>query len=144
MNVLITLRAKKEKAIFQCPRDYLEFLRILTEAKKRYALFLYAFCLMPDYCKIVAGFIKGNELREFIRYLNRKYEDHKFIVYADKGSFFRNEAPVFLGLSYDLLKTVKKIENEPVIAGIVRSPVLYPFSSAYHRSRQVEILEEAV
>jgi hypothetical protein len=95
---------------------------------------MYAFCLMPDYCKIIAEFPNGNHLREFIRCVNRKYEDHLFIVHAVKEHWFRNEAPIILYNSHDLLEAIQKIEQEPVSAGLVRFAPYYPFSSAYHRS----------
>ncbi len=144
MNVLMTLRAVKEQAVFPHVGDYLQFMQLLLEAKKSHASALYAFCLMPDYCQVIAGFSQGQKAREFIRQINRSYEDHLFIVYAAQNFWFRNEPPVVLRNSYELLEAIKNVEEQPVDAGLVRLAAQYPYSSAYHRRCQLNILEKTV
>jgi putative transposase len=142
MNVLITLRSAKEQAVFPHAGDYLQFMQLLREAKKAHAAALYAFCLMPDYCQVVAGFSQGQKVREFIRQLNRSYEDHLFIVYAAQDFWFRNEPPIVLRNSYQLFEVIKDVEAQPVDAGLARLAAHYPYSSAYHRRCQSNILEK--
>ncbi len=145
MIVSITLRAAREETLFPQGRDYLKLLQILVDAKKRHALALYAFCLMPDYCAFIAAFSKGVNTREFIRHINCGYADHVFIVYA-KQHLLRNELPLALRDSCELLNAIKNVEEQPVRAGIVRFATQYPYGSAYHRNchDRIRILENAV
>jgi hypothetical protein len=140
MIILITLRASREETIFPESRDYLKFLQILVGAKDRHASALYAFCLMPDYCKIIAGFSHGAKTREFIRHIRGAYEDHLFIVSA-KQDLLKNELPIALTDSYELIDAIKKVEDGPVNAGLVLCPTQYPYGSAYHRRCRFHALE---
>jgi putative transposase len=146
MKALFTLRTKREEAIFPEHRDYVKFLQILVTAKKRYANAMYAFCLMPDYCQLIAQFSDRHKIREFLRLINKEYEDHLFISYAIRNPWIKNEVPMILHGSFELLDAIKNIECAPVCASIVRTAADYPYSSAYYRDYRVKsvVLEEVV
>ena len=142
MNVLITLSSRSEQAIFPHVSDHFEFMKILVNAKNEHYSAMYAFCLMPDYCAIVAQFRRGESVREFMRYMNRTYLDYLFITYAARDVRLKNHIPVLLHDSDELFNAIEKVERQPVIAGIVMAEAEYPYSSAYYRSNSKYSLEK--
>ena len=142
MNVMIALSSRSQQAIFLCPSDYFEFLRIMIEAKRSYASAVYAFCLMPDYCRIAARFEDGAKVREFIRYLNRTYRGHVVTGNTINDLRIKNHMPCVLEGPAELLHAVQWIEREPVSAGIVASAQEYPYGSAYYRASRKNVFEK--
>ncbi len=105
------------------------FLNLLAEAKNKYRIKIFAYCLMDNHYHLVLQNSSGR-LGDFMRYLNgtfgkyyRYLEGGKGYVFQDryKSTLIQDETYMIMVLTYVLLN--------PVRAGIVKDPYQYIWSS---------------
>ena len=105
------------------------FLKLLMEAKNKYRIKIFAYCLMDNHYHLVLQNSSGR-LGDFMRYLNgtfgkyyRYLEGGKGYVFQDryKSTLIQDETYMIMVLTYVLLN--------PVRAGIVKNPYDYRWSS---------------
>lgn len=122
-------RGINKQQIFFSPKDYLFFLKKLKELKDKYDHSIYAFCLMPNHFhisiqtrKVPISKIMSSLTTSYSMYFNRTFKHF--------GPVFQNRFKSILieNDSY-FLKLSQYIYLNPVKAGIISDPLLYPFSS---------------
>lgn len=122
-------RGINKQQIFFSPKDYFFFLKKLKELKQKYDHSIYAYCLMPNHFhisiqtrKIPISKIMTSLTTSYSMYFNRTYNHF--------GPVFQNRFKSILieNDSY-FLKLSQYIYLNPVKAGIIPDPFLYPYSS---------------
>jgi putative transposase len=125
----ITQRAAGREPLFLEESDYLTMIALIKDTAEEYSLAAFAFCLMPNHVHLLLSPREPN-LYDAMRYLfsryamrfNKKYERKGHLV----GGPYRQA--VCLDDGY-LLAASLYIHQNPVRAGVAKSPLAYRWSS---------------
>lgn len=126
----ITARGNQQQHIFLCAEDYEKYLSMVKKAKRKYRIFLYAYCLMKNHVHMLIEAIKSKDISKFMHWVNRGYTAYFNAKYGKTGHLWQGRfqsSPIVKG-QY-LINAATYIENNPVQAGIVNDPADYPWSS---------------
>ncbi|OGE03679.1 hypothetical protein A3B51_00870 [Candidatus Curtissbacteria bacterium RIFCSPLOWO2_01_FULL_41_18] len=122
-------RGINKQPIFFTHRDYQYFLRKLGDLKNLYDHSLYAFCLMPNHFhlsiqtrKVPISKIMASIGTSYSMYFNRTY-NHLGPVFQNR---FRS---ILIENDSYFLKLSQYIYLNPVKAGLISDPLVYPYSS---------------
>ncbi len=74
-------RGNRREAVFHDNYDYEKFLKLLIESKEKYAMKIYAYCLMPNHFHLVIYTKYADSLSQgmnwisssYVRYYNKRY-----------------------------------------------------------------------
>jgi putative transposase len=125
----ITQRAAGREVLFVEDDDYLAILSLMKGLSKKYAITIYAFCLMPNHMHLLLQ-PEHDNLSEFMRDLCGQYAKQFNKRYERKGHLFGG--PFRQSIVNDeayLLAASLYIHLNPVHAGLVRDPGKYRYSS---------------
>ena len=135
----VCLRGVNKQRIFEWPEDYEAMYRILNNAQTRDTegveveepnFFLYAYCLMDNHVHLLIEPSNGLELGQVVRRINGAYAMHFNNHYERVGHLFQDR---FKSEPVDdrayFFELIRYIHNNPVKAGISRTPDRYPHSS---------------
>ena len=125
----ITQRAAGKEPLFLEDTDYLTMLGLMKEIAEKYALNIYAFCLMPNHLHLLLSPREPN-LCDAMRSLFSRYAMRFNKKYERKGHLFGGpyRQAVCLEDSY-LLAASLYIHQNPVRAGLATTPSDYRWSS---------------
>lgn len=134
-------RGNRRSAIFHDSYDYDKFLNLLFDAKEKYDISCYAYCLMSNHYDLVLYTNVGENLSfamhhinsSYVRYYNRRYKLSGHLWQGRYKSFIVQEEVYLLTL-------IKYVEANPLRAKIVKDCVLYKYSSAYNRVNELSSL----
>jgi len=126
----ITQRGNNKQPTFLDDNDYSHYLNLLEKSKKRYKLDIYSYSLMPNHIHLKAVPNERDSMAKvfnscqmsFCQYFNKKY---KKVGHLWQSRFF--SCPLD---EKHLYFVSKYIENNPVRAGLVKSPERWKWSSA--------------
>ena len=126
----ITQRGNNKQEVFFVDDDRRVYLEILKEQSQRFGLDVLGYRLMTNHVHIIA--IPGNvgALAKAIGRTHYLYTQYVNRFHDRSGHLWQNR---FYSCPMDnrhLFKAMQYIETNPVRAGIVRKPWLYPYSSA--------------
>ncbi|MFQ5867696.1 MAG: transposase [bacterium] len=116
--------------VFHKDRDYEAFIDLMREAKARYAVKIFAYCLMPNHFHMVVVPIQAEELNKGMQWLMtshvRRYHRH----YGTSGHIWQGRFKSFI-IQEDnhLLAVLRYVEGNPVRAGLVNSAKDWSWSS---------------
>jgi putative transposase len=116
--------------VFDDEDDFSQYPQWLQEYGKKYALKIWAYCLMTNHVHFVCVPDKEDSLARTFNTLHMRYSqylNHKMKLRGHlwQGRFYS----CILDVSH-LYAAVRYVENNPVRAGIVRKPQMYKWSSA--------------
>jgi REP element-mobilizing transposase RayT len=125
-------RVVNKGLIFFEQSDYNFFIKKLKEYKRKYLIEILCYCLLPNHFHLFAeqtsddytiGKFVGDLTNSFTKGINKKY--------SRSGVLFqgKNKSKLILDESY-FIWLRKYILNNPVNAGLVKEPELWPYSSA--------------
>ncbi len=125
----ITQRAAGKEVLFVEDHDYLAVLSLMKEFSRKYAITIYAFCLMPNHMHLLLQ-PEHDNLAEFMRDLCGQYAKQFNKRYERKGHLFGGpfRQSIVNDDSY-LLAASLYIHLNPVNAGLVSDPAKYRYSS---------------
>ncbi|MDY6950038.1 MAG: transposase [Thermodesulfobacteriota bacterium] len=125
----ITQRAAGAEPSFLEDSDYLTMLGLLKEISEKYALRMFAFCLMPNHVHLLFSPTEAN-LYDAMRDLFSRYAMRFNRKYERKGHLFGGpyRQAVCLDDSY-LLAASLYIHQNPVKAGLAKDPLKYRWST---------------
>jgi putative transposase len=134
-------RGNRREAVFHDNYDYEKFLKLLIESKEKYAVKIYAYCLMPNHFHLVIYTKYADSLSQamhwisssYVRYYNKRYNISGHLWQGRYKSFIVQED------SY-LLVLLKYVEANPKRARIVKDCIDYKYSSANNRIKNNENL----
>jgi len=125
----VTNRGARRQDIFYCDEDCLDFLRLIAKAHERFGIIAHSFCLMDNHVHLIletpeGGLSRALHLIEsaYVQGFNRRHGLDGPLL---KGRFYSRliqEDPY-------LQNAIRYVERNPIEAGIVESPIDYPWSS---------------
>jgi len=141
----VIVRGNHRQRTFRRPADYHAYLDRLARYQRRYAVRLYAYCLMPNHVHLLleTGHVP---LARFMQGLQQSYTQYFNRMYDQLGHLFqgRYQAIVCERDRY-LIALIRYIHLNPVRAKLVRQPEEYPYSGhdVYLRGQPTELLDPA-
>ncbi|MBT9131290.1 MAG: hypothetical protein DDT41_01595 [candidate division WS2 bacterium] len=127
-------RGNGRQEIFHKEQDYKVFIELIKEAKERYPMRLYAYCLMSNHYHIVLMPEKAEYLSKWMQWLMtshvRRYHRH----HGTSGHVWQGRYKSFI-IQEDvhLLMVLRYVEGNPIRAELVNSAKEWLWSS--HRER---------
>ena len=126
----ITQRGNYRQRIFETDEDYLQYLKWLKAYSIKYALEVWAYCIMSNHVHFVCVLKKEDSLARAFNALHMRYAQYvnrrrKASGHLWQGRFYStilDEAHVYAAVRY--------VENNPVRAGLVGKAEDYRWSSA--------------
>jgi len=141
----VTTRGNRKQKVFKTEKDYLRYLAMLKMAKKKYGVYLYAYCLMPNHVHLLIELARVKDISKFMHWLDRGYAaffncEYKKVGHLWQGRF--KSKPIVKGRY--LINCAEYIEANPVRAGLVREIADYRWSSYRERclSAKKDMLDE--
>ncbi len=126
----ITQRGNRQQDTFFCGDDYRQYINLMTEWCQRCNIDIWAYCLMPNHTHLVAVPQTEDSMRKAIGEAHRRYT--RMINFREgwRGHLWQGRFFSFVMDEKYLLAAVRYIELNPVRAGLVADPAVYPWSSA--------------
>ncbi len=122
-------RGNRRQPIFADDRDRRRFLRLLATAAERYGANCYAYCLMGNHYHLVLRTPHAN-LPDVMKHINGLYTRYENWRHRTTGHVFEGR---YQGLLIDdtvyLRTAIAYVLWNPVAAGLVEDPDLWPWSS---------------
>lgn len=130
-------RGNGRQEIFHKDKDYEAFINLMIQAKERYPVKIFAYCLMPNHFHMVLMPDRGEDLSKWMQWLMtshvRRYHRH----YEGSGHIWQGRFKSFvIQRDEHLLMVLRYVECNPVRAELVGSAKEWPWSS--HR----EVIEK--
>ncbi|MEM8605527.1 MAG: transposase [Myxococcota bacterium] len=126
----VVLRGNNRRRLFSYPRDYLGFLKLLLESKRRFAVDVHAFCLMPNHVHLLVTPDDAAGLSSAMQRAAQRHAQRRNRLYDSTGKLFeqrfyskpiKSDAHLAVATAY--------IDLNPVRAGITSTPDKYRWSS---------------
>ncbi len=123
-------RGNAGQQVFHTEEDYRHFISLMKEAKERFPVKLFAYCLMPNHFHMVVQPDRGEELSRWMHWLMTSHVRHYHRLYQTSGHVWQGRFKSFLvqGDRY-LLAVLRYVEGNPVRAGLVKAAGDWPWSS---------------
>ncbi|MBZ0156401.1 MAG: transposase [Alphaproteobacteria bacterium] len=123
-------RGNGRQEVFHKEEDYEAFLLIMQEAKTRYSVKVFAYCLMPNHFHLAVKPAAGGELSRWMQWLMtshvRRYHRH----YGSSGHVWQGRYKSFMVQEDShLLVVLRYIEGNPVRAKLVQTATEWQWSS---------------
>jgi len=127
-------RGNGRQEVFYKEQDYEAFMRLLKEAKERYPVKIFGYCLMPNHFHMVVNPERGEELSRWMQWLMTSHVRRHHRHYESSGHVWQGRFKSFM-IQEDshLLMALRYVEGNPVRAGLVSSAKDWRWSS--HRER---------
>jgi putative transposase len=124
-------RGNGQARVFHKPKDYEAFLDLLSAARQRMPVTLFAFCLMPNHFHLVVEPESQASLSGFMQWLMtshvRRYHQH----YQSSGHVWQGRFKSFpIQRDEHLLTVLRYVRQNPIRAGLVSTESEWPWSSA--------------
>ena len=120
--------------IFRKSADYLEFMRLMEEARRRTGMRILAFCLMPNHWHMVLWPKKAKDLSAFVGWLSsthvRRWREHPRNL--GKGHLYQGRFKSFPAQSgKDLYAVLRYVEGNARRAKLAAAAEAWPYGSLY-------------
>lgn len=127
-------RGNGGQVVFHKNGDYEAFINLIQEAKDRFTIKIFAYCLMPNHFHIALMPHQAEDLSKWMQWLMtshvRRYHHH----YGTTGHVWQGRYKSFIiQMDPHLLTVIRYIESNPIRAGLVNSAKEWMWSS--HRER---------
>lgn len=126
----ITQRGNRRQQTFFCDDDYTVYLDLMAEWCGKYRVEIWAWCLMPNHVHLIAVPETEEGLARAIGEAHRRYTRRINFREKWRGHLWQERFASFPMDERYLLAAARYVEMNPVAAGIVERPELYPWSSA--------------
>lgn len=132
----IVNRGNDKRIIFPEPVDYAAFLVLLREARERFDVELYAYCLMPNHCHLVARTSGLKAISAYMHFIQREHACDLRRCWRSRGHGHvfqrRYWSKVVEGDGY-LMTVMKYVEANPFRAGLIDTSQIWEWSSLWDR-----------
>lgn len=124
-------RGNKKEAVFNETKEYLYFIKLLKEYRRRFGLKIYHWVLMPNHYHLLLEIDEPERVSSFMAGINRAYTCYYHKNYLTSGFLWQGRFKLqAVEKGEYLLACGRYIERNPVRAGIVSQAQEYIFSSA--------------
>jgi putative transposase len=123
-------RGNGGQVVFQKDKDYEVFVNLMKEAKIRYAVKIFAYCLMPNHFHMVVMPHQSGDLSKWMQWLMTSHVRRFHKHYGTSGHVWQGRYKSFL-IQKDrhLLTVLKYVESNPLRSGLVNSANNWLWSS---------------
>jgi putative transposase len=129
----ITQRGVRSMDVFADNHDRLTYLQIMAEESAASGVTFMAWCLMTNHIHLIAVPEHETSLARALGESHRRYTRMKNFREGVRGYLFQGRFGSCVLDQRHILAAARYVERNPVTAGMVSSPVDYPWSSArYH------------
>lgn len=132
----IVNRGNDKKIIYPEPVDYAAFLVLLREAREKFGVDLYAYCLMPNHFHLVVHTTGLDQLSAYMHFVEREHACDLRRCSRSKGHGHvfqrRYWNKQVVGDGY-LMTLMKYVEANPYRAGLINTGGLWEWSSLWDR-----------
>ena len=132
----IVNRGNDKKVIFPEPVDYAAFLVLLREAREKFGVDLYAYCLMPNHFHLVLRTIGLEQISAYMHFVERQHACDLRRCQRSKGHghIFQRRywSKEVLGDEH-LLTVMRYVEANPYRAGMLNPSQTWEWSSLWDR-----------
>ncbi|MBN1534147.1 MAG: transposase [Spirochaetes bacterium] len=126
----MTQRGNYRQTVFESDADYRKYLVWLKEYAEKYALDIWAYCLMGNHVHFVCVPRIDDSLARTLNTLHMRYSQHYNRKKEITGHLWQGRFYSSILDDRHLYAAIRYVETNPVRAGLVRSPEEYPWSSA--------------
>ena len=126
----VTQRGNRRQRTFFSPDDYRTYLHLLSEAKARSGVAVWAYCLMPNHVHLIVVPEREDGLRALFSDAHRRYTRHVNFREGWRGHLWQERFHSFVMDEVHLMAAVRYVELNPVRAGLCDTPDQWPWSSA--------------
>ncbi|MFQ5952409.1 MAG: transposase [Candidatus Omnitrophota bacterium] len=130
----IITRGNQKQKICISDEDFCRYLSIVKKAKKKYAISLYSYCIMPNHAHLLIECKQSCNMSKFMHWINRGYTSYFNAKYDKNGHLWQGRfksKPILKG-QY-LIHCSNYIEANPVRAKIANDIAEYRWSSYRER-----------
>ncbi len=134
-------RANARMKIFDNPKDYQLFENVLSEAKKRTNMRIYAYCIMPNHWHFVVSPEENGDLQKFMGWLTMTHTQRWHAAHNTIGSghLYQGRYKSFLVQSNEyFLQLCRYVERNPLRAKLVKKGENWKWSSLWRRENGTE------
>ncbi len=128
----ITQRGVRSMDIFAGDQDRLTYLQVMAEQAELSGVTFLAWCLMTNHVHLIAVPENEESLARTIGEAHRRYTRMKNFTEGVRGYLFQGRFGSCVLDQQHLLAAGRYVERNPVAAGMVDSPVDYPWSSVHY------------
>ena len=126
----VLTRGNNGQTLFHHEADHHRYLQLLLAYLRAHHLKLYHFVLMPDHVHLVLETPRGPTLSKTMSGLNLSYSHYYRKRYRFSGHLWQGRFnSLLLDRERSLLECGRRVELNPVRAGLVQDPRTYPWSS---------------
>ena len=126
----VTQRGNRRQRTFFADEDYEAYIGLMAEWCSRCGVAVWAYCLMPNHVHLIAVPSSEGGLRSAIGEAHRRYSRRINFREGWRGHLWQGRFASYpMNESY-LLAAARYVEFNPVRAGLVKSPGVYPWSCA--------------
>jgi putative transposase len=132
----IVNRGNDKRIIFPEAIDYAAFLVLLREAREKFGVDLYAYCLMPNHFHLVVRTSGLDQISAYMHFVQRAHACDLRHCWRTRGHGHvfqrRYWSKVVVGTGY-LLTVMKYVEANPYRASLIEPSSLWEWSSLWDR-----------
>lgn len=127
-------RGNGKQEVFHNDQDHENFIELIRDAKKRYQIYVFAFCLMPNHFHLVVSPLRADDLSKWMQWLMTSHVRRYHKRYETSGHIWQGRFKSFIIQNDEHLLTVLRyVEGNPVRSGLVTSAKDWPWSSHHKR-----------
>ena len=134
----VTQRGNYRQRVFKTNKDYKQYLSWLKEYSDKHFLDIWAYCLMPNHVHFICVPRKTESLARTFNTLHMRYSQYINKKQRACGHLWQGRFYSCILDEKHLYTAVRYVENNPVRAGLVKTPEEYPWSSASGHIKQIE------
>lgn len=134
----VTQRGNYRQRVFKTNKDYKQYLSWLKEYSDKHSLDIWAYCLMPNHVHFICVPKKTDSLARTFNTLHMRYSQYINKKQGACGHLWQGRFYSCILDEKHLFAAVRYVENNPVRAGLVRTPEEHPWSSTRGHINQGE------
>ena len=130
----VITRGNQRQRVFREEKDYERYLSIMRRSKRKYSIYLYAYCLMPNHVHMLIDTDVMHNISKFMQWINRGYTAYFNSKYKKEGHLWQGRfvSKPIVKDEY-LIHCAHYIEGNPVRANMVNDIGRYRWSSYRER-----------
>ena len=122
-------RGAHKKKIFFSKEQYVYCLKLLNKYADKYAVYILAYCLMPNHYHLVLQQNENGSISKFIQTSFNAFSQTINLLEQHSGTLFQGKAKAkLIDSDESVVHVIRYLHLNPVKAGLVKRPEDWPFS----------------